>query len=247
MFFIDYNIFEYIPKGIKIISEINEMSLGFNLFSNKNQKIINTNEIILINDILNFKKVYNSKIKLCKYSLEFIPIISEPDFDEFNSIFNLIKYFPTDNIELNPINDAKIFNGKKAYFSFTIQRCYNSCQKCIYYGNSNNHECQICSSEYPFFYNLRDEIDEGINCFKSCSENYISNNNYLCIEKNEKLVQCSKDFPFEITTNKTCSKDCSSINFFNKICKINYNSIESKDRIINNIKSEIKNGSLYSL
>jgi hypothetical protein len=47
-FNIDNNIFGYIPKGIKIISELNEEILGFNIYSQNQQKNIKSNEIIII-------------------------------------------------------------------------------------------------------------------------------------------------------------------------------------------------------
>ena len=84
---IDNNIFGYIPIGIKILSELNEKVLNFSLYSKNLQKDIQSNEIILINDTINFKRYNNSGIKLGTYTFELLHIISEPDFDDFISDF----------------------------------------------------------------------------------------------------------------------------------------------------------------
>ena len=55
-------------------------------------------------------------------------------------------------------------------------------------------------------------------------------------------VECPEDLPFENINSLKCEKECSAYNFLNKNCKINYHSIEAREKIINNIINEIKNG-----
>ena len=267
IFDIDNNIYGYIPKGIKIVSEINETILGFNIYSKNNQKKIESNEIILINDSISFKKIIPQGIKLGKYSFEIIPIISEPNFVEFSSIFDDIEYYPSNNIDLNLYYNPKFFSGKKANFSFFVKKCYQTCKKCSYFGNEINHQCEECLSEYPYSYKLNGEIS-GINCFKNKPEIFEENNtnssninsivnddNYFKTETEEitefknikEKVECSEDFPYKIIEEDTCVQNCSAENFFMKICELDYNSIKAKEDIINNIINDIKNGSLNSL
>ena len=289
-FNIDNNIFGYIPKGIKIITELNGWILGFNIYSQNQQKNIESNEIILINDIITFIKINSLGVKLGDYSLEIIPIISEPDLDEYISNFNLVEYYPDNSIDFNSFYQPKIFFGKISYFSFSVNKCYSSCEICNYQGDIFNNHCLTCSSDYPFYYNLSTD-NLNYNCLQSCPDNYTidENNQYLCIEKlkdtdtnkdtntdtnkytdtdtnkdtdtdtdkdkdndidkdiNIVKIECSEAFPYEIIDNGNCRKDCSAKDFLNKICKINYHSIEAKEKIINNIINEIKNGSLNSL
>ena len=183
-FSIDNNIFGYIPKGIQILSELNGEILGFNLYSKNLQKNIDLNDIILINDSIIFKIDTNGS-KLGNYLFEFIPIISESKFDDFISIFNSVEYYPNNNIDFNPIYKPKIFIGKKSYLSFSISKCYKTCEKCINHGNQINHQCEKCSSKYSYYTLTNNKLDSNINCYESCPNNYVSGDNdeYLCIKK----------------------------------------------------------------
>ena len=87
---IDNNIFNYSLKGIQIISDLNEENLGFNLYSNNKQNYLELNDIILYNDTINFKIVSNLGVKLGSYSIEYIPIISEVNYEDINSIFDSV-------------------------------------------------------------------------------------------------------------------------------------------------------------
>ena len=253
-FTIDNNIFGYIPKGIQILSELNGEILGFNLYSKSLQKNININDIILINDSYIFIIDTYYGAKLGNYLFEFIPIISEPNFDDINSNFNLVEYYPKNNmnnIDFRTIYKPKLFMGKKSFLSFSISKCYKTCEKCLYRGDKSIHYCEKCSSKYPYYILTNYKLNTSINCYESCPENYISENNnkYSCIKKiisTKEKVECFEDSPYEIIENGTCVKDCSAINFFMEICKINYDNIEAKEKLINNIKNEIKSGALNS-
>ena len=265
---IDNNIFGYAPKGIKLLSEINQMDLCFNLYSTNLQKNIEFNETILINDTINFKRKNNLGIKLGNYTFELLPVISEPNYDDFISYFDLVEYYPNYSKNFRTYFSPKNIYGRKSYLTITVRKCFKTCQKCTSFGNTVNHQCEICSLEYPYYYNNSNENNEYFNCLQKCPDNYYPDVRNLCLkiekddineetDNNEKetdnnfsekdFVECPKDFPFEILLNHSCSGDCSGNNFFNRICKISYHSIEAKEKLINNIRTEIQEGSLNSM
>ena len=91
-----------------------------------------------------------------------------------------------------------------------------------------------CSKDDLFFYEFKNK------CYKTCPEGtHLSKVNNLCI------IECPENLPYE--KNEQCFTECNILDFFNKICKINYQSTEAKEYLINNISKEIINGSLNSL
>ena len=224
-FNINNNILAYIPIGIQIFTEF--QNVGFNLYSKNQQNYIKANEIIFINDTIILKKSSSIEVKLGKYIIEYKPIISEPDFDDFANNFDLIEYYPN-NLDYNSIYEPIFFSGKKAYISFILNECYETCKKCSYFGHGLNHQCDECSSNYPY-YTL---INNTFNCFDSCPENFISDEKikFLC-KRNETNIY----------------EYCHAIDFFNGICRINYENIKNKEKIIENIINEIEDGSMNIL
>ena len=77
-------------------------------------------------------------------------------------------------------------------------------------------------------------------CFNDCPEGtYLSNENNKCI------IICGEDLPYEI--NEECTSNCNTLDFLNKICKINNQNINTKEYMVNKIINDIHNGSLDSL
>ena len=202
------------------------------------------------------------------YLFEILPVISEPNYDDFISYFNLVEYYPNYSNDFRVNFSPKDIYGRKSYFNIKVVKCFKTCQNCSSFGNTVNHQCEICSLEYPYYYNNTNEDNEYFNCLQACPDNYYPNLMIFCLkiekddinedtDKNEKetynnfnekdSVECPKDFPFEILLNHSCSGECSGNNFFNRICKISYHSIEAKEKLINNIRTEIQEGSLNSM
>ena len=361
------NIFGFYFYGIQIVSELNEETLGFNLYSNNKDKNLELNDIVLYDDIINFKIASSKGVKLGNYSIEYIPIISELKYEDLNSYFNLIEYFPDKDSDYSTYYNPETYELKKANILFTVNNCYKTCGKCSYYGNDISHKCEECSTYYPFY--LIDDIENNfLNCYISCPDNYSNTdetNEYLCIKDNmdkgidttkdteidtiidttkdteidtiidttkdtvrdttietskDTTIEASKDitidtskditidtskdttidtskdttidtskdttidtskdttidtalyssyqneeksqesisseslycsenefFPYEIIENQTCVKDCHAKDFFNQICKIAYNSIQTKDNLLETIRKEIKDPSMEDL
>ena len=99
------NIFGYRLIGIRFISSLNQLNLGFYLYSKNLNKKISSNELVSLDDILYFKVVDEIGVKKGSYSLEIEGIVNEPNYDIFIQIPDLVEYFPLDNsnIDLEPL------------------------------------------------------------------------------------------------------------------------------------------------
>ena len=92
-----------------------------------------------------------------------------------------------------------------------------------------------CKEDNEYFYEYNNK------CFNDCPKGaqllyYID---YLCI------IDCPENYPYE--KNDECLDYCSSIEFFNKICRIGNYTTKAKEHMIENIKNEIINGTMNSL
>ena len=247
--YLENNIFRYTLKGIQILSEINEEAVGFNFYSNNNQKFLKLNDVLLYDDTISFKIVNSLNLKLGNYSIEYIPIISEANYEELDEIFDSTNFYSNDSdYNFSSFYQPEIFKLKKVSLFFPIH-CYKTCEKCSYLGNKISHKCKECSSNFPYY--TIDKISNNfLNCFESCPENFSSDeiNHFLC-KKNliKNSDQCNESFPYEIIENHTCINDCHAIDFFNKMCKIGYQSTKAKEHIIENIRNEIINHSMDSV
>ena len=178
------NIFGYSLKGFRIISSLNESILGFYLFSNENKSKIITNETISLSDNITFKVVKNLCIQKEEYSIIYESIISESSYSDLISLSDSVEYYPSSDTNLEEYYQPRDLYGKKAYFNFNVNYCYKTCQTCSCHGNSINHHCLTCSSEYPYFYNETNitlSINNINNCLTNCPENYVPDNNNICI------------------------------------------------------------------
>ena len=133
---IDNNIFGLVIKGIKIQSfpKNDKNSEIISLFSIKNNKIIKENQIIDKNDVIEFY-FSESEIKEGSYILEYTSVVTEPDYDIYNS------YCEIDSENGNIEEEKKEFKkseyiGKTGYISFIIDKTLT--KKC------NNKNCFYC-------------------------------------------------------------------------------------------------------
>ena len=77
-------------------------------------------------------------------------------------------------------------------------------------------------------------------CYDKCPENTrpTIDDEYLC------EVICTEEKPYEIILLYECVKNCSSFNFFSKVCKINYRVPKIKDDMTFNIDGDVIKGEL---
>ena len=85
----------------------------------------------------------------------------------------------------------------------TIDKCYSSCKKCTNYGNTNNHNCDECISNYY------QKIDNFKNCFNGKVDGYFLFDNYY----QNCYFTCNNCYGFGNEINHNCS-ECISNNTF---------------------------------
>ena len=196
---INNNFFGYELAGIRIISSLNESNIGFYLYSNEKANKIKQNEIISSSDKISLKIVNDIGIKLGNYTIEYELIIKEPKYEDFISKAYSVEYFPDKDKDdfYNSSFQSDTFSGRKGYINFLVNECYKSCKNCSYFGDNFNHHCDICSENYPFFYN----ISNGINCFETCPENYINSGDNICM--NISLINSNEEKFEKFTEDNT--------------------------------------------
>ena len=162
---------------------------------------------------------------------------------------------------------GNIYNHKctQCYDNYTLNKtnCYKICKYYYYFDSSNVYHFTLDNSCPNGFNKL---IKEKNQCIENCDKDdtyimeynnrcYINcpkgtkiiknrnNNNNICFEE----FLCSEKNPYKIIETDECSKNCSAINFFKGICKINNDIPKIKDEMINTIKNDLINGDLNSL
>jgi len=238
---IDNNIFGYYFSGIQIINILNgnltDENLGFYLYSNISDKKIEINESVLLDDIINFKVIDDYGVKKDLYSIIYLPIISEANFTDNNTISDSIEYFPENSTKVKDFYQQEVFFGKKSFINFLVKNCYKTCQTCSYYGNYINHHCETCSIDFPY-----NEFNNFNNCYNLTNE-------IISTQVNEDITQ-NKSFEIqeilsEITQNYM--KKCEIKNLFKKECSYTGNSSKTNEDLIKEIKQSFEEHSLDEL
>ena len=147
---IQNNIFKYIILDqIKLISIPDEL-----LFYNK---VNNTNLLLKNNDILNKDYILKQNDEIIKtdryYSLDYQNIISEPDYETFNSTGINVPYSQSDIklIDQKDFYNPRLYYGRTNTLKFKL--CQKYCKKCYKYGISNDDQkCMDCLPLYQYFY-----------------------------------------------------------------------------------------------
>ena len=185
--FIENNIFGYSLNGIRIISPLNELELGFYLYSSNEEKKIKSNDTLSLDDQFTFKIVEGLCTQKGAYSLTFETILTETTYSNLISLPDLVEYYPTDNNDLEQYYEPKILYGRKNSLNFTV-KCYKTCQACSCYGSNDNHYCLTCSTDYPYiFINESTTVDLLMNvknCLEKCPYSYAPDENNTCIKQN---------------------------------------------------------------
>ena len=120
----------------------------------------------------------------------------------------------------------------------TIDKCPIKCKSCSNKSMENNL-CISCNNNYK-------EINKDLfnDCIIDCPEGYIIFND-LC-QKTYNIINCDDNNDYELVSNHSCIDKCISINFLRNICKAKNNTLKIKTNITNNIREDIKNGTLNS-
>ena len=176
------NIFGYNINEIKILSSLDEFSLGFYLYSNNLKDKINSNKPISGNDTINFKLISDLGVKLDNYVFEFEETITEADFNSFISLSDSYNEYSNDDSKFETFYEQKIFSIKNGFINISINYCYKTCKSCSYLGDTINHHCNTCSEKFPIIYRKSNSIsNRGHNCVEKCPDNYILIDDTTCI------------------------------------------------------------------
>ena len=120
----------------------------------------------------------------------------------------------------------------------TINKYPIKCKSCSDKSMENNL-CISCNNNY-------NEIKKNLfnDCIMYCLEGYININN-IC-QNTYNIISCNDNNDYELVSNHSCIDKCISINFLRNICKAKNNTLKIKTNITNNIREDIKNGTLNS-
>ena len=140
------------------------------------------------------------------------------DFENDNNCYEICKYY-------------YYFDSNKKYYCTIDKNCPIEFNKLIKEKNKCIDKCDN-DNKYKYEYNNL--------CYELCPKGakISQNNNFLC-EK-----ECPNDTPYENLENNECIKECKATELFTGLCKINNDSPEIKDNMMENIKEELMNGGL---
>ena len=166
---IDNNIFGFIIYQIRIYSIDN---CGINFISNKTNEAIKKNDYLSKNENLQLYFTENEyQIKTC--SIMFKPIITEPDYEDYNKYPIFILKESDENDKKN--FEKRLYEGKNGYYNISInQKLTTNCEEENYcnlcFQNDITH-CLICKNKYNFIDNrkicIKNET-QGTNIKKDC-------------------------------------------------------------------------------
>jgi len=128
-----------------------------------------------------------------------------------------------------------------------INNCYEKCEYYYYFDSSGKYNCtfnNICPV------NQSKLIKQKNKCIDNCAndDTYIYEQNNICVEflSDDIIIICPINLPFE--KNKECVEICTSLEFLNKVCKINNrNNKTAQNNIADSIKKDISDHTLDPL
>ena len=210
-------------------------------------------------DLSNFDTSKTSYFSNLFYNCSELISLDISNFNTGNALLMEDMFFNCNNLQYINISNFKRVNN--AYIDNLFEKVPENITYCFNIENEipefieqlKSKKCSIndCSDDWQkkeknsipekdmCVYNcsLDDEykIEFKNQCYRNCP-----NGTYLSPENNRCIIICGEDLPFE--QNEECVLNCSSQDFFNNICKINNQNLNSKENMINTILNEIVNG-----
>jgi len=192
------NIFGYILSKFKIISL---PQYNISTFSSLTGKKISIGDYLDSNDEIYFDINYTTSNTSIIHTFEYVPILTEPDYEEFNKYSIYSEVYPSGGFNEDNYFKKSNYSGKPIQLSFKLG-CYKSCDTCESVGNEDVHKCINCKENYfkidetlnlniSNCYNEAPEhfyLDTDLNIFKECDPNcktcsgIASANNTNCLE-----------------------------------------------------------------
>ena len=212
-------------KFIQLYDKIDKY--GDDIFENFYQRKIIEEKKFKVNLYIS---CHDQSIKTCNYPDLTTKIVKNNSIDyiyfsNFNQTDNLLNiYLNSNNLDDSDYCNNDIIDNNEYNY---MNECVNECPSCYI---SDKYNCIfIFDYEYPLIYNSSyyDNCTEGKK--EEDSENAIISKDDICPE----------DFPYLISLENICIKNCQIINFLNGDCKTNNPSENIKQDNINNIKNAI--------
>jgi len=164
-------------------------------------KKISIGDYLDSNDEIYFDINYTTSNTSIIHTFEYVPILTEPDYEEFNKYSIYSEVYPSGGFNEDNYFKKSNYSGKPIQLSFKLG-CYKSCDTCESVGNEDVHKCINCKENYfkidetlnlniSNCYNEAPEhfyLDTDLNIFKECDPNcktcsgIASANNTNCLE-----------------------------------------------------------------
>ena len=212
---IENNLFGNELIGIKILYLFDFNKYGISIISANKKSQITINDILEVNDIIQFKVISNQGALFGNYYFEFAGVMQEPStYEKMKKYTKSIHFFKAGDYFDDEITDEYsecyqplTYIGKSSFFNYSIESCYKTCLECNnILGDSTYHHCTNCNEKFYYNHNNRKK------CLESCDNSngyYLLENTKTCI--NEKpSINYYLDEESEIKVFKKCYNNCLS-------------------------------------
>lgn len=160
------NLFGYILSHY-IVDSLPEYNISS--FSTLTNSKLSKGDSLNIDDEIFFDFNYTNSSNETIHILEYIPIITESDYDEYDKYSIYSEVHPSNSFNEKNYFKKENYTGQKVQLSFQLG-CYKTCKTCEYIGNDNIHKCLECLENYF-------KIDESLNinisnCYNETPEHF---------------------------------------------------------------------------
>ena len=228
---IENNYFGYELVGIKLITIPDNSKTCLFLKKTRNLEEIKKDDILKESSII-FSYIGNKTIINGDYIIEFIPIVSEKSYDEFNSYANGTYILGEKNVDQKSFFKRINYYGRQGQFIFNLQhhndfKCHGNCILCYKSFISDNEQyCISCKNDYYFIENTQNCFKDPIGYYFNEEKKVYSSCHSLCAyciskEINNTYMNClsCKDNTYKFyPKNRNCLKCPKYVNYEQTEC-----------------------------
>ena len=202
----------------------------------------NTNSLTMVNGLFsdcknltyinmqNFDVSKTSSLSLLFKGCQNLEYINFKNFIEGDKITNIQNFFDEvpNNITycIKNNNNASLILKELNNRTCTINDCSDDWNTKLKLEMAERSKCVYnCSEDNQYKYQFKNK------CYENCPNGTILSSDNKCV------IQCKEDKPFKF--QEECVSKCKGIDFFNKVCTINNQSIEAKEAMIEIIENDI--------
>lgn len=206
---IENNLFGYKLIGVQILHLPNDQKSGY-FINNETNERINEGDIVSIDTVLRF--ILTRKLNIeDDFTIEFAPVVQEPEYDEMNSNAERVDLYPVNDTESErQFYTPKKLLGRVVNYVFEI-RCYESCNGCTRLSNDSKEQfCIQCKRGFHMQEGTNNCIQD-IKCYPNCETcsgppvNSLSMNCLSCkegfhyFEESKNCLNCPKYVSYDLT------------------------------------------------